>query len=921
MQQTDTTKTQQLDFTNPTSVFEALLKQDWSFENEDSRYLTHGIHPYPAKFPPQIPARLISNLSKYGELVWDPFGGSGTSALEALLAGRRCISTDANPLSELIGKAKTTPLSNAQLRRLKSWASEIGRAKNQLRLLEGETFSKRQLVIPNIPNIDSWFKESAISELSLIRSSICDLEDDEMKVIASVALSRIVTRVSNQGSETRYVRVDKNIKPGEVLKLFSSSLDEVLVKVKQLRPLLGDRRAQFSTQNVAKMQGHLLENGLLKKNSIDLIVTSPPYPNATDYHLYNRFRLYWLGFDPKELFKIEIGSHLRHQKEHTNFADYLTEMTSCLKTFFEVLKPSKYAAIVVGDAIYKGKVFKTDDAICKVGISAGFEIIGKIPRNIHQTKRSFIPSARRARAETIVVLRKPSSTLSLVLKKPSYKLRSYEIDFERSEIRTLLDSDPLAKEFGWEAKTNSERTDLLRELTFVRSYCGEKLGEELTWQAHLENGGSQGSVRKNSKYVTHGIHYYKGKFYPQLAKVLLNISKTQPRENVLDPFCGSGTVLLESYLNGFRSFGCDLNPLAVEMAKAKLEILLVDTNSFDKSIEKLGSKLSCRMESFHQDRFPESCRAEMERWFPKPVLSKVAWLLDQIDVASNGDYRLRNYFLILASSIVRRISQQEPSDLRIRKRKTLIEDAPVIELFKQLLKEQASKVLNFHKVIQFAPHQFIESRVWRGDSRDPTSFTNNGVSNSSINTVLTSPPYATALPYIDTDRLSLLLVFGMNSKERSKIEDSLIGSREISNRVRQTLVEKIEQNNFGQAVSATAQDVITKIHTLNSASNVGFRRRNMASLLFRYYNDMAQVFRNLDSFLANDGRVLVVIGDNYTVAGNQKIQIPTTKILEEIGINIGWLLSKSFPITVTTENLKHVSNAITKNTVLWFEKQ
>lgn len=911
-----------MELSDPTSIFEVLRRQDWSFENEDSRYLTHGIHPYPAKFPPQIPANLISNLSNYGELVWDPFGGSGTSALEALLAGRRCISTDANPLSELIGKAKTTPLNNAQLKRLKSWALELGRPEGQQLLLDGKkTLTEKKLTPPNIPNIDSWFKKTVISELSLIKASISDLEDEAMRVVASVALSRIMTRVSNQGGETRYVRVDKNIEAGEVLSLFSSTLESVLEKVQQIGSLLRNKVAQFSTQNVTKININNLGNGLLKCNSIDLIVTSPPYPNVTDYHLYNRFRLYWLGFDPQELYRIEIGSHLRHQKEHTDFADYLTEMTSCMESFLKVLKPGRYAAIVVGDAIYKGKVFQTDEAICKAGLIAGFEVVGKIPRNIHETKRSFVPSARRARAETIVILRKPASTLNLVLKQPRYKLWPYEIEFEKIEIQTLLNCDPLVKDFGWEAKTSSAKLDLLRELTFVRSYSGDELEEELTWQARLENRGSLGSARKDSKYVTHGIHYYKGKFYPQLVKVLLNISKTHSGCNVLDPFCGSGTVLLEGYLNGFRTFGCDLNPLAAEIARAKIEILLVDSNSFDASVAKLESKLNWRLSSYISDRFPSGCRAEMERWFPKPVLCKVAWLLDQIDDASNGNSCIRNYFLILASSIVKRISQQEPLDLRIRKRKVLIDDAPVIELFKQSLREQTQKVSAFHRITQFAPHPFIESKVWRGDSRDPAGFNKNGIPNRSINTVLTSPPYATALPYIDTDRLSLLLLFGMNSKERSQIEESLIGSREISNKGRKELVKQIEEDNFGEVVSSTAKDIITKIYKLNSESNVGFRRRNMASLLFRYYSDMAKVFSNLDRVLVDEGRVLVVIGDNYTIAGNQKVQIETTKILGEIGRNIGWSLSKSFPITVTTENLKHVSNAITKNTVLWFEKQ
>ena len=73
-----------------------------------------------------------------------------------------------------------------------------------------------------------------------------------------------------------------------------------------------------------------LGHGVCRPETIDLIVTSPPYGNATDYHLYHRFRLLWLGYNPRELAKIEIGSHLRHQKEASGFDEYLAEMQQSL---------------------------------------------------------------------------------------------------------------------------------------------------------------------------------------------------------------------------------------------------------------------------------------------------------------------------------------------------------------------------------------------------------------------------------------------------------------------------------------------------------------------------------------------------------------------------------------------------------------
>ena len=152
------------------AIFRQLADQDWAFTKDSTRYFTHDLHPYPAKFIPQIPANLISQLSLPGDIVCDPFGGSATTAVEAVRLGRRAISLDANPLGALIGRVKTGFMSSTirsdidQLSatveghiispeaKQESWAmSLIGRYK---------------LKVPDIPNIDKWFVPNAIGELA-----------------------------------------------------------------------------------------------------------------------------------------------------------------------------------------------------------------------------------------------------------------------------------------------------------------------------------------------------------------------------------------------------------------------------------------------------------------------------------------------------------------------------------------------------------------------------------------------------------------------------------------------------------------------------------------------------------------------------------------------------------------------------------
>ncbi|HJR49283.1 MAG TPA: DNA methyltransferase, partial [Nitrososphaeraceae archaeon] len=92
-----------------------LYTLDWELEDADTRYYTHGYHPYSAKYIPQIPYRLVSKFTKKNELVLDNFMGSGTTLVESKLLGRNAIGIDVNPLACLISKVKTTTIQKSTL--------------------------------------------------------------------------------------------------------------------------------------------------------------------------------------------------------------------------------------------------------------------------------------------------------------------------------------------------------------------------------------------------------------------------------------------------------------------------------------------------------------------------------------------------------------------------------------------------------------------------------------------------------------------------------------------------------------------------------------------------------------------------------------------------------------------------------------
>lgn len=911
------------DLDDEQDIVRRIKEVNWSFTDSDTTYLSHGIHPYSAKFIPQIPHHLIKILSLKGEKVWDPFAGSGTTALEALLLGRRAVSSDVNPLSEVIGRAKTTTLTWREEKEGEELVDEI-----ELLGSSGLHFSDEferhedsiRKHIPQIPNRENWFHPNVLRELAYISWKIDEIEERALSTVARSALSKIIVKVSFQDSETRYTSKERGVKEGETLRTFAAELDSVLKKVHRLAPLLDFREARFETAD-------LRFEKVVPDNSVDLIVTSPPYPNATDYHLYHRFRLFWLGHDPRKLGKKEIGSHLRHQKENTGIDQYLNEMSSCLERMWAALRPGRYAVMVVGDSVFDGETYPTADLVGEVAEKQGFSVAGLVLRDVHDTKRSFISAARRLKEEKLLILRKPSTDPEeFELAGPNYTPWKYEEGLRRREVRASVQEElPKDGDIGETIKVEAETLDIenLRRLTFNHEFRSDQYHPEPTWQAVVENGkeSSPDSARKDPKYATHGVHKYKGKFYPQLAKSMFNLAGLSPESTVLDPYCGSGTVLLEAFLNGLTAFGLEMNPLAEKISRAKYSILQEDAYTVEKHLTKFNESLSdLQVDSSNRDAFDDDCLDELDSWFPEPVVSKLGWISKALDDVTQST--VREFLEVCLSSIVRQISQQDPKDLRIRRRKPPIDDAPVRKLLQTKIEEQKNRILQFAKTSNFAPSDFGKASVYRADCRLAQSYRESAITAETVDAVVTSPPYAMALPYIDTDRLSILLLYSMQSRERKEIERNLVGARNIRKSERKRYDEKIESRDFENIKSDKAREIISTIYTLNKNADVGFRRKNKGALLYRYYSDLTSSLDRINEVVKPGGSIFFVIGDNETKAGDQKktINIETSRVLKEMGANRNWGLVESIPITVTKEDKKHNKNSITENEIIWFKK-
>lgn len=904
-------QTKSIQFETVQHVSEIFHSVDWSFTDNRTSYLSHDLHPYPAKFIPQLPAQVIQLLSSRGELIWDPFGGSGTTAVEALLNDRCCISTDVNPLGAIIGKAKTTSLRFFEEDELEKFISKLEFYSSSSEFLK-EYFDTHQeelsAEIPPIPNIEKWFCNTVICELAFIKRMIkTELKSDAAITVARASLSKIITKVSNQESETCYRAVERNAAISDTIGTYLHDLRENFAKVKVIGQLLEHRSARFITANV--MDDIVGEHKYIRENEVDLIVTSPPYPNAFDYHLYHRFRIFWLDGDPVEMGKAEIGSHLKYQRNRNSFETFEKELRPVLDNCHRALKPGRYAVFVLGDAVFDGVLYKTAHRIGELAKTLGFEFVTIVDRPLPENKRSI--KARRATKEQILILRKPCYDIDVTLHPVEYKLWPYEQEISNLELSSITGT------CNKNQKISPSEMQQLKKLTFFHSYSIEKTPYK-TWQSILEQGyGEEITRRKDPKYVTHGIHPYKGKFYPQLVRPLLNILSVPVGGTVFDPFCGSGTVALEAILNGYSAFGCDINPIATEIAKAKTGILSVPAYAFEKHVSLFIRDLHDYEPQDYRFVFSEEAIEEIESWFPVKVINKMGFIIDRIK--NVPDERIKCFLRVILSSIIREISQQDPSDLRIRRRKDAIDDAPVIELYLQNLKLQYNRIITFHECRNAAPEKMQSADIWLGNSKYADKLQEH-LPNEGVDIVITSPPYATALPYIDTNRLNLLVLNGLNASMRVPIEAEMTGTREIRKTTRQHYEELICNGNYGCITSNTARELINKIYIENENADVGFRKKNMAALLYMYFDDMSKVMASLNAVVKHGGHICIVIGNTKTTTGVETTAIKTTSMLRETGQNLGWNLVHDIPISVILEKYVHMNNSITENNILIFQK-
>jgi len=389
--------------------------------------------------------------------------------------------------------------------------------------------------------------------------------------------------------------------------------------------------------------------------------------------------------------------------------------------------------------------------------------------------------------------------------------------------------------------------------------------------------------RRKLRYGAHDLHEYRGKFFPQLVRSLINSAGLTKGSIVLDPTCGSGTTNVEARALGMTTLGVDLNPLSVFIARVKASVFSLSRENLSVLFTKFlpSLTLTAALGVNPADRWNEHDLSYLENWFDQNALKELAYLLGECERLTEP--LVVDLLKVCVSNIVRNVSWQNDDDLRVRKKMIPYEPGTAFRLFQKQVSDQLDKLIGYVS-IKCPESVTAQYRIVEGNARHLSTLFPEYV--GKVDAIITSPPYATALPYIDTDRLSLVILGLLPRTEHRQREFNMIGNREVLESQRVALWNTYKERRAELPLSICG--LIDRLAETNHGDTVGFRRRNLPALLSKYFLDMLDVMRQCHQMMKPNGYAFFVVGNNSTNVEGERVEIATDEFLWELGQTAGW---------------------------------
>lgn len=342
----------------------------------------HQMSAYLAMFPPNLPHFFIENFSKQDDIIFDPFSGRGTTAFEACRMGRIGVGNDLNPLAVCLTKSKvqipsqkTIPNKNKILKRLfdleKTYTQtkiDIKNISNDIKMLYDE-----ELTLPQL-----FFLKQNLNKNKIVDNFILAIltglmhgkhRKDGSSIYCSIDMPNTFSMSPNY--VRNFIKHHKLTKPKQnVFRLLENRINAILEQDNAVLKDLSRYKKGYCFKNDAtKSSGDIIKK--YGKNSVQLIITSPPYLKNIHYGKYNWIRLWLLNENTNELDKKVSIYHqtqkIKDIKDNLPFEKYAQYMQCLFSSWHKILKPKSYAFVVIGDVDDKNLAKDTWEYIQKNG--------------------------------------------------------------------------------------------------------------------------------------------------------------------------------------------------------------------------------------------------------------------------------------------------------------------------------------------------------------------------------------------------------------------------------------------------------------------------------------------------------------------------------------------------------------------------
>ena len=815
---------------------------------------THRWFKYREGYSTSLIKKLLAH-KKHQKRVLDPFCGSGTTLIASKELGIDSVGFDINPLVTFVSEIKTIAYTKADIEIIKKHVEDV------LNISDVQSAPP-----PGLKILHKVFNEEILETLLKIKSNISTITNSKYRDFLKLGWLAILEQVSNtrkEGNGIKY-KFTKRTKSGYVQipqkewedKAFGKNKSSFVIKIlkEKYTQMLSDieKNPLKKTDTKIYNESALYLTDFLKEDTISIAIFSPPYVNSFDYFEIFKVELWMgdfiksykelrklrlsalrsnpntlLGIEGREIPLGELDQLLELMDEGALWdknlkkviKGYFEDMHLVLKSIFELLESEGECIIVVGNSAYSGVIVPTDLLLSKIGRQIGYSDI-EIFSTRHlttssQQRRELKPFLNYLR-ESIVVLKKPKQ-------KSPIKVEELPPDVEiKKKQRYLITSNNVA-------------------------------------------------------YLTHNIHKYPSKFIPQVPRWGIRKYQEKNRANIiLDPFCGSGTTLVEGIIYGHETYGIDINPLSRLISKVK-------TTKIDQSVllpilDEVISKIKDRKKGLFKPSIPT-----LSHWFNEDAIEKLSIIRDVIEEYSDQK-DVYDFLIICLSSIVRRASNADNES-----QKTYVshtnpkkhEDA--FYLFFRNLKLYSERLIDLFKIVPPTGkveifEDCVDSRAFSGYWKRNGGF--------EVDIAITSPPYIKAIDYIYTQMVEYFWIGDLFGLETQKLQNAYktkyIGTKQV-------------------LASVFSKRVYTNYESIESLVDEIYNRdKKYAYITAKFFLDMEKNIQNVYEVLKKGGHYIILIGNN-NVSG---VQVNSNEIITKIGENNGFKLSNFFAYKIRNRYMR-----------------